>query len=113
MTADFDVVSTVRDRRYRSQPGRMRSYEAARIAVIDVPARTNVAATAPELRRVKSKTGNHGKGMAPPGVNGEPASASPFAIPHQIARRQRRIQKSGMMKRIRNGSRTVIPAIVK
>src|SRR4051794_1802535 len=90
----------------------MRSYEPARIAVIHVPARTDVAAAAPELGGIEPKAGNHGKGVAASGVNREPASASAFAVTHQIARRQRRIQKSGMMKRVRNRSRTIIPAIV-
>lgn len=63
----------------------MCGYEPARIAVVAVPARADIAAVA-KICRVEAKAGNHGKGVAVTGINREPAAVSPFAVTHQVAR---------------------------
>src|SRR5947209_6461194 len=84
----------------------------AHISVVGVPAWPDVAAAA-EVAGVQTKPGDNRKCMSGPGINGDPATAAPFAEAHQIARGQGRTQQSRPVERERNRAGTVITAIVK
>jgi hypothetical protein len=62
----------------------MPSAEAASVAAVEVPTRTNIAANS-EVGRIQPKSGDHGEGMAVAGVDCDPSAASAFTEAQKIA----------------------------
>src|SRR5213082_1581867 len=89
------------------QRRRMARDVTAGIASIRVPAWADIAAVA-KIRRIEAQTGDDREGMPGPRINRDPASATAFAVTHEIARRQRRRQQSRAMQRIRNRARAIV-----
>src|SRR3982074_201558 len=84
----------------------------AGVAPIRIPAWTDIAAVA-KVGRVEPQTRDDREGVAGPRINRDPAAATAFAVPHEIARGQRRRQQSRAMQGIRNRAGAIVATIIK
>ena len=105
-------IRVIREIRGELHAGRMPGYIAAGVAAIGIPARADISAAA-QIGRVEAQTGDNRKGVSRAGINGDPAASAAFAIAHELARGQGRIESAGAVERKGNRSRTIVSAIIK
>jgi hypothetical protein len=76
----------------------MTCFEAPSVAAVEMPARADIS-TVTEVGRIEAQAGDHRERMAPPGINGDPSATTAFTEANQLVRRQRLIERTGMMQR--------------
>src|SRR5947207_421751 len=97
---------------FGSQPDGVPRIKAARRTIGSLPARCPFAGVAVVRRRIKSQSGDHGESVTLARVDGDPITATAFAVAAELGRAHWRSDQTCCAERIGNRAGTIVTVII-